>query len=122
MLLLTTVRTNLYFGSNDLETEKPRETAWDKQKRDIFIYGEIAPKTRDSLEAIIKPRASIIRNFLDTDTEMFVDSAKLFEYEKFTYPPTVLTNLEARVNLPSLMLLFLLSLRLLLTHLVVYRV
>ena len=93
-----TVRTNLYFGSDDLETEKPRETAWDKQKRDIFIYGEVAPKTRDSLEAIIKPRASIIRNFLDTDTEMFVDSAKLFEYEKFTYPPTVLTNLEARIN------------------------
>ena len=44
-----TVRTNIYFGNNDLDTTSTqRPVAWDKQKRDIFIYGEIAPKTRDS--------------------------------------------------------------------------
>ena len=53
-----TVRTNIYFGNNDLDTVNPRPVAWDKQKRDIFIYGEVAPKTRDSIEPIIKPNCS----------------------------------------------------------------
>ena len=31
-----TVRTNIYVGNNDLDAIKPREVAWDKQKRDVF--------------------------------------------------------------------------------------
>ena len=93
-----TVRTNIYFGSGDIETVRPRQVAWDKQKRDIFIYGELAPKTRDSLEPIIQPNAAIIRDLGRTDTVIRLSSPNLFDYEEnLTSPPTVLTNLEARM-------------------------
>ena len=93
-----TVRTNIYFGAGDLETVRPRQVAWDKQKRDIFIYGEAAPKTRDSLEPIIQPTASIIRDLGRTDTVIRLSSPNLFDYEEnLTSPPTVLTNIEARM-------------------------
>ena len=46
-----TVRTNVYEGNNDIDEVNPRPVAWDKQKRDIFIYGQPVYKTRDSLES-----------------------------------------------------------------------
>ena len=94
-----TVRTNIYFGNNDLETTRPRQVAWDKQKRDVFIYGEATSKARDSLEPIIQPTASIIRTFRDTDTEMFVDNSLLYTYEEDN-GGEVLTNIEARIYKP----------------------
>ena len=90
-----TVRTNIYFGNDDLDTVNARPVAWDKQKRDIFIYGEIAPKTRDSLESIIKPNAHIIRTLPRTETvaTVYVDSPELFEYESTVTVP--LENITA---------------------------
>jgi len=58
-----TVRTSIYVGNNDLDTNNPRPVAWDKQKRDLFIYGEPVTKVRDSLESIIKPTAAIVKSF-----------------------------------------------------------
>ena len=99
-----TARTNLYFGNDDLETLRERETAWDKQKRDVFIYGEIAPKTRDSYEPIIRPNSSIIATVekpnanIGVKTTIYLDSAFLFEYEEKAFDtPTVLTGIEARM-------------------------
>ena len=76
-----TVRTNIYFGNNDIETVNPREVAWDKQKRDIFIYGEAYTKVRDSIEPIIRPKGNIIRDLGQFSTILEVDSAELFNYE-----------------------------------------
>jgi hypothetical protein len=92
-----TVRTNLYFGNNDIEEVKPREVAWDKQKRDIFIYGEVAPKTRDSLEPIIRPNSSIIASVDKAATEIFVDNSFLFEYESEVLSDVVLRGLTGRM-------------------------
>lgn len=92
-----TVRTNLYFGNNDIEEVKPREVAWDKQKRDIFIYGEVAPKTRDSIEPIIRPNSSIIASVDKAATEIFVDNAFLFEYETEVLNDGVLTGITGRM-------------------------
>ena len=77
-----TLRTNLYVGNNDLDTVKPRQLAWDKQKRDIFIYSLPVYKTRDSLESIIKPQARIIRNASSTSAELFLSTTDLFNYEE----------------------------------------
>ena len=98
-----TVRTDIYFGSKagEIDEIRPRQVAWDKQKRDIFIYGDPAPKTRDSYEPIIQPRCAIIRDFGSTDSEMFVDSARYFKYEAFPQffpgqPIPVLASLQGR--------------------------
>ena len=77
-----TARTNLYVGNRDLDAVKPRQVAWDKQKRDIFIYGLPVYKTRDILEPVIKPQARLIRNASQTSGEMFMSTADLFLYEE----------------------------------------
>ena len=94
-----TVRTNIYFGNNDLDEFRPRQVAWDKQKRDVFIYGEAFSKARDSLEPIIKPTCSMIRDFPATELTMEVDSARLFEYEE-EFGSDVLTTTEVRIYEP----------------------
>ena len=77
-----TVRTNVYEGNNDIDEVNPRPVAWDKQKRDIFIYGQPVYKTRDSLESTIKPTASIIkRDFDGTESILYLDDARMFRYE-----------------------------------------
>ncbi|AOV62315.1 structural protein [Synechococcus phage S-CAM7] len=77
-----TVRTNIYSGNRDLDTINPRPVAWDKQKRDIFIYGEPAFKTRDSLESDIRPDASIISPLNSSSINLYIDSPQLFRYEQ----------------------------------------
>ena len=90
-----TVRTSIYFGNDDLDAVNPRPVAWDKQKRDIFIYGEAAPKTRDSIEPIIRPTASIIRTVGTTANTIALDvPPDLFEYESTVAVP--LQSLKAR--------------------------
>ena len=96
-----TVRTDIYFGNRDIDEVRPRQVAWDKQKRDIFIYGDPAPKTRDSYEPIIQPRGAIIRNVSRADVEMFLDTAEYFEYEAYPIfhpgqPAPVLASLQGR--------------------------
>ena len=96
-----TVRTNIYFGNNDLETVRPRQVAWDKQKRDIFIYGEPFSKARDSLEPVIQPTSSIIRTLPATDidkadVEIFTDNSILYTYEE-DQGDTILTKIDSRI-------------------------
>ena len=96
-----TVRTDIYFGNRDIDEVRPRQVAWDKQKRDIFIYGDPAPKTRDSYEPIIQPRGAIIRNVSKADVAMFLDTAEYFEYEAYPIfhpgqPAPVLGSLQGR--------------------------
>ena len=77
-----TIRTDIYFGDDDIDTITPRPVSWDKQKRDIFIYGQPAYKTRDSLESQIRPSASILQRELNRlDSTIYVDNAELFVYE-----------------------------------------
>ena len=94
-----TVRTNTYFGRGDLEDVEPREVAWDKQKRDVFIYGEVYTKVRDSIEPIIRPKASIIRTVLPGDSVIYLDSAELFDYESNIpgQPIIPLSNIQGRM-------------------------
>ena len=93
-----TVRTNIYPGNGDLDTVNPRPVAWDKQKRDIFIYGQPTFKTRDSLESIIRPDASIISPLNQTSSILYVDSAELFRYEQDLSNNSIdISNLAAKI-------------------------
>lgn len=93
-----TIRTNIYPGNGDLDTVNPRPVAWDKQKRDIFIYGQPTFKTRDSLESIIRPDAAIISPINSTSTTLYIDSPQLFRYEQDVSGSTTdVTSLAARI-------------------------
>ena len=76
-----TARTNVYVGNNDINDADPRQVAWDKQKRDIFIYGQPIFKTRDSIESIIRPDPAIIAPLTPTSSTFYIDSPQLFRYE-----------------------------------------
>jgi hypothetical protein len=54
---------------------------WTKQKVDKIIDGSFVSKSRDSIEPQIYPTAKIIKSLNNTDTEIFVDSVDLFNYE-----------------------------------------
>ncbi|AIX42893.1 baseplate wedge initiator [Synechococcus phage ACG-2014f] len=96
-----TVRTNIYFGNKDLDTLRERQVGWEKQKRDIFIYGEPAPKTRDSLEPVIVPTAAIIRDTSKSQTELFVSNSEIFVYEEDVPGSSiVLTNISGEIYRP----------------------
>lgn len=86
--------TNLYAGRGDLTEDNPRPLAWDKQKRDVFIYTEPVTKVRENYESVITPTASIISGFTTTSTTLLVDNVDLFEYEE-TYSDI---NFDIRVN------------------------
>ena len=76
-----TIETGIYLGDGIDETNyKPIE--WNKQKRDLLVGDNAQPKTRDSLEGMVFPTAKVIKDFTSTDTEIFVDSAQLFNYEE----------------------------------------
>lgn len=74
------LETNLYsdFG---IDSENYKPLSWIKKKSDNFANGSIIPKTRDSLEAQVYPTAKIIKDFNETDTQIFLDNAEFFEYE-----------------------------------------
>ena len=55
--------------------------SWTKQKIDKKINGQYAYKSRDVLEPLIFPTARVIKDVSTTDTEIFVDSVELFNYE-----------------------------------------
>lgn len=77
-----TARTNVYIGNNDIDDTNPRQVAWDKQKRDLFIYGQPIFKTRDSIESIIRPDPAIIAPLTKTSSTFYLDSPQLFRYEE----------------------------------------
>ncbi len=75
------VETDLYTQLGvDERNFKP--LSWIKQKIDKKINGEIVFKTRDSLESQVYPTSKIIGDLSTTDTEVFVDNARFFNYEE----------------------------------------
>ena len=72
--------TNIYSGSGiDEVTEKP--LSWTKKKTGTYVNGVYVSKVRDSIETLIFPTARVIKDFTDTDTEIFVDNTQIFTYE-----------------------------------------
>ena len=77
------VSTNVYSGQGiDFIHQKPIN--WTKQKVDKIIDGYPVSKARDSIETQIYPTAKIIRNMSSVDTEIFVESVDLFNYENLS--------------------------------------
>jgi len=72
--------TNLY-SDQGVDTINNKPISWTKQKKDIFISGEVVYKSRDSIESLVYPTAKIIKDFSTTDGEIFVDNALFFNYE-----------------------------------------
>jgi hypothetical protein len=72
--------TNLY-SNKGVDSENDKPLSWIKQKVDRKINGEDVYKTRDSIESLIYPTAKIIKDFLITDDQIFVDNAEFFEYD-----------------------------------------
>lgn len=76
----TLLETNLYFdqGINE-QIERPIYIT--KQKEDIIINDILYSKSRNSLEPQIYPTSKVIKDFSSSDTEIFVDNSKFFDYE-----------------------------------------
>ena len=49
------------------------------------VNGEIVYKTRDSLESQVYPTSKIIGDLSTSDTELFVDNSRFFNYEEDNY-------------------------------------
>ena len=77
--------TNLY-SDQGVDTINYKPMSWTKQKKDSFINGEVVYKSRDSIESLVYPTAKIIKDFSNTDEEIFVDNAKFFNYENIIIP------------------------------------
>lgn len=54
---------------------------WEKQKNDLIINGTPVYKTRPELISKIIPNSNIIKNVSVSDSEIFVDTSKLFEID-----------------------------------------
>ena len=80
------VETNLY-TEQGVDEVNLRPLHWTKQKIDKKIGGEIVSKSRDSIESQVYPTSKIIGDlssdpFSESGTELFVDNARFFNYEK----------------------------------------
>ncbi len=76
------IQTNNYIlqGINS-QVDKQLNLSWTKQKVDKIIEGSFISKSRDSLETQVYPTAKIISNLNASDTQVFVDDARLFGYD-----------------------------------------
>lgn len=78
--------------SSEIETNVYRDMGIDdvlfrpinltKQKRDLFISEEPQYKIRDSLQSQIMPVGKVIGDFSASDTEIFLDDSRFFQYEE----------------------------------------
>ena len=75
-----TVETNLYFGKG-IDDTNLRPMKWFKQKVDKMINGNVVYKSRPSIEPLVFPNARVIGDLTTGDSECFVDSTELFDYE-----------------------------------------
>jgi hypothetical protein len=83
--------TNLY-SEQGVDTENNKPLSWIKQKVDRKINGENVYKTRDSIESLVYPTAKVIKNFSNTNTEIFVDNAEFFNYDVDTNFDALIVN------------------------------
>ena len=78
------IETDNYVGTGINETIY-RPVDWIKQKKDLYIKGDVIYKTRDIYEPRVYPTAKIIGD-VNTDSQMiFVDDAQFFDYEDSNY-------------------------------------
>ena len=84
------IETNIYFGQGINEVDfKPLDLL--KQKRDLAVNDEKIPKTRQLIETLVFPSAKVIGNITNSNAEIFVDDASLFNYENESSPNFDLT-------------------------------
>jgi len=83
--------TNLY-SEQGVDAENNKPLSWIKQKVDRKINGENVYKTRDSIESLVYPTAKVIKNFSNTNTEIFVDNAEFFNYDVNTNFDALIVN------------------------------
>lgn len=74
------IETDLYSGKG-VDTLNLKPLNWTKQKKDKIINGVIVSKSRKSIEPQIYPTSRIIKSLSSTDTQIFVDDARFFNYE-----------------------------------------
>jgi hypothetical protein len=81
---IDTADTNKYSGIGISENENIlRPVEWCKQTDDLYIFGREITKDRKIYNPYINPVSYLIKNINENDTEIFVDSAKLFfDYSK----------------------------------------
>jgi hypothetical protein len=81
---IDTADTNKYSNFGISEDENLlRPVTWCKQTEDLYIFGREVTKDRKIYNPYINPVAYLIKNLNVNDTEIFVDSAKLFfDYTK----------------------------------------
>lgn len=72
--------TSLYTGKG-IDDVNYRPSQWIKQKRELIINNDVVSTVRDSLEPQIYPTSKIIKSYNSTQSEIFVDSIDLFEYD-----------------------------------------
>ena len=75
------LETNIYPGPG-VDSTNFKPLSWTKQKVDINVGGEYIYKSRDSIETQVYPTARVISDFSTTDTEIFLDDARFFNYEE----------------------------------------
>ncbi len=75
------VETNIYSGPGVDDTNF-RPFDWIKQKKDIYVKGDIVSKVRPVLETKIFPTAKIIGDVTPTSSDIFVDNAQFFDYDE----------------------------------------
>ena len=85
-----TVETDIYVG-NGIDETIYRPIEWSKQKKDLYIRGDVVYKNRDSLEPRIYPTGRIIGDINPGSGNIFVDDAQFFNYEEDNYGVTINT-------------------------------
>ena len=75
------VETNLYSGVG-IDENNYKPINWTKQKIDKRVGGDIVYKSRDSIESLVYPTSRIIGDLSTTETQLFVDNARFFNYEE----------------------------------------
>ena len=75
------IETNIYSGPGVDDTNF-RPFDWIKQKKDIYVKGDIISKVRSVLETKVFPTARIIGDVTPTSTDIFVDNAQFFDYDE----------------------------------------
>ena len=75
------VETNLYNGLG-IDGTNFKPVSWTKQKIDKKINGDVVYKSRDSIESLVYPAARIIGDLNASQTQVFVDDARFFNYEE----------------------------------------
>jgi hypothetical protein len=89
------VETNLY-ADQGVDDQRYKPLYWTKQKSDVTIDGLKIYKSRDSLEPMVFPVAKVIKSFRPSDNQIFVDDARLFNYEE-DQSDIVITNIDGLV-------------------------